>query len=104
MSNILGQIFSGVRADFLVRPSGRGERAISGGTGRRSADSGRCRCGPQAQTLGSSRKQPLVDTVARLKELGIEYQLQLAQLVFLALSPPKFQELFIRDEFQLARF
>lgn len=52
----------------------------------------------------SGRKKPLAGRVARLEKLGIEYQLQLAQLVFLVLSPPKFQELFIRDEIQLARF
>ena len=56
------------------------------------------------QTGRGGHKQPLAAYVTRSEKLGIEYQLQLAQLVSLALSPPKFQELFIRDEFQLARF
>ena len=57
-----------------------------------------------AQTGRSDSKRPLVDTVARLKKLGIEYQLQLAQLVFLVLAALILQELVVRDKLQLARF
>ena len=104
----LGQMFLVFEAvswrGGLAGPCGMGGRAVSAGNRRRSADLGRYRRGPAAQTSRTGRKQPLAGHVARLEKLGIEYQLQLAQLVFLGLSPPKFQELSIRDEFQLARF
>jgi hypothetical protein len=61
-----------------------------------------------ARTGGSDRwhcrKKPLLDTVARLKELGIEDQLQLARLMFLVFAPLILQELVVGDGSRLARF
>ena len=110
MSNIWPG-FSGISSDSSVaprwlgsaQPCGRGERAVSGGNRRRSADPGRFRRGPGAQTGGIARKQPLLDTVARLKELRSEDQLQLARLIFLVFAPLKLQKLVICFELQLAR-
>jgi len=50
----------------------------------------------------SARKHPLAGRVARLEKLGIEYQLQLAQLVFLVLAALILQELAVGEQFQLA--
>jgi hypothetical protein len=100
MSIILPR-FSEISSDSSVAPRwlgwagpcGSGERAVSGENSRRSADSRRFQRGPGAQAGRIGRKQPLVGHVGRLKELRIEYQLQLARLAFLVLAALMLQEL-----------
>lgn len=65
----------------------------------RLADLARC----WSRLVAATESRPLVDSVARLKELGIEYQLQLAQLHFLVPATLILQKLAVGNQFQLVR-